>query len=167
MNIQSRLNNILDTHERYNTLIEIEHHAEEFAASHIALGDYSSFQQLSAQETAKILQITEPANRIGIDPISEILYLCAATRPSPCKWDNSNETQYQNWKAQHENKALAQSWAEEIKSMGNRKLEALSSHLRTDDISKEVFVTSFKEGTVHQHDSQHGDSLDFEINYAC
>jgi hypothetical protein len=161
-----RLQNIQATHARYLTLIDIEHRAEELASSNLNIGGYSQHQERAAEIVAGALGLAEAADNRSIDAVAEVLYLCAVTRPPATKWSDANLRHYENWHRQQTDSDLAQTWINEIQGMANQKLEALSSHLRVDDVSREVFVTSFNQGSVHRHDGQHGDLLDFARSQA-
>lgn len=164
MSIESRLEIILATHSQHQTLIDIESEATKIAEGYlIGIGGHSKYQYAAAKRVVDLLGIKEGAARINVDPIWEILYLCAITRPQPI-YNVAKKAHYENWKKQHEDLNLALSWLNEIRAMSNKSLEALGSHLRLDDYSNEAFITSFKEGTVHRHDGRHGDKLDFATN---
>jgi hypothetical protein len=161
MSITSRLENIQQTHQQYLTLIGIEDRADELASNNLNIGGYSEYQRMAAVSVVETLGLEQPATVRSIDAVAEVLYVCAATRPPALKWNDNNLRHYENWRNQHNDSNLAQTWINEIQAMSNRKLEEMASHLRVDDVSNEVFVTSFKEGSVHRHDGQHGDLMDF------
>ena len=132
MSVQSRLANILATHEQFSTLIDLpQGSAQEFAEGKPPLYPaYSKKQKSTAIATCKILSI--PA-----DMYEEILYLCAATRPDPYKSPTqSKDLHYHNWSYQHSvpNQELSSEWSAEILAMSNRKLQALGSKLRNTQI---------------------------------
>lgn len=159
MSVKSRKQIIEKTHEEYQTLADIEDRIQELAASNLNVGGYSAYQRNAAKECSDFLGIQEACKARDIDPIEEILYLCGVTRPPALK-DESRIAWYQGWLQQQYNENLAIDWANKIKRMGNRKLEALSSYLREDHASGEIFVTKFNVGSTHKHDGNHGDLLD-------
>ncbi len=153
---------IQQNHAKYLTLVEIEDEIEQIAQGIVPSSVHSNHQRKAAQIAAHSMGITNAANKVEVNAEAEVIYLCAIKRPPIFPNTQAKLEHCENWKAQHilSTEELAALWVAEIKEMSNQTLAALSSHLRLDDFSGEVFVTLFKEGTVHQHNGKHGDLFD-------
>jgi hypothetical protein len=108
MSYQSRLENILENHEKYHTLIELKENAAINAAKGAAIAPkYSDHQESAARIAAEKSPLLSP-----------VLYLdyCAECRPDPYVGLTANIRDLECWKAQHEMSVeeLSDSWVDRV-----------------------------------------------------
>ena len=171
MSVESRKTKVLECNKKWNTLLGLsEQEINSFIESNIHPANYwGKLQEQAAKIVVKKIGIESAAKKIEVNPEAEVLYACAVKRPSLIfNESESDPNHYINWRDVNSKSAeqIAEEWIKELRKKGNRYLEAISSHIRCEDLSDHFFITSFSEGTVHRADGNGGDIFDNSEYYA-
>jgi hypothetical protein len=163
MSIELRQTQVIECDESWNTLVGLsDQEIKQFVESNIHPANWwGEKQEQAAKIAVNKMGIESAAFLIDINPEAEISYACAVKRP-PLLFEDNRLAHYSNWRDVNSKspEQIAEEWIKELRKKGNRYLEAISSHIRCEDLSDRFFITSFNVGTVHRADGSGGDKFD-------